>query len=111
MMEIFRQTKAYQLVDGDLRQGRLSHAYLLLLPDAGSLGGCLRVLAQRILTDGLAQGEDILTVLGAGEDVRRRLINGDGPGSRRRIGNLSGVLLQCFKFIGVDRVHDVFLPL
>ena len=43
MMEIFRQTKAYQLVDGDLRQGRLSHAYLLLLPDAGSPGGCLRV--------------------------------------------------------------------
>lgn len=56
-MDIFLRSKAYKIVAGDAAQGRLSHAYLLLCPDAASLGGYLRELAALILGSG-AQGQE-----------------------------------------------------
>lgn len=115
MMEIFRQTKAYQLVDGDLRQGRLSHAYLLLLPDAGSLGSCLRVLAQRILTDGLAQGEAERVARLVAQDRHPDCRFFPAPGEKCGVAEVRSMLDECYikpvegarKIFILGAVHDM----
>ena len=115
MMEIFRQTKAYKLAEGDLRQGRLSHAYLLLLPDAGSLGGCLRLLAQRILSDGLppreAERVSRLVAENRFEDCRFFPAEGEKCG----VAEVKAMLGECYvkpaeaarKVFVLSRVHEM----
>ena len=56
-MDIFRRSRAYGAVETDLVRDRLSHAYLLLCPDARNLCAYLKTLAERILCFGLAPAE------------------------------------------------------
>ena len=45
------------------------------------------------------QAELVLAVLRVRKDVTRGLVDGDGPGSRRRIGHLPCMLLKRFEFV------------
>ena len=44
-MSVFSNARPYKIVSGDIAQGRLSHAYLLICPDARNLRGFLKELA------------------------------------------------------------------
>ena len=48
-MQLFESSKAYKIVEGDAEAGRLSHAYLLVCPDAKNLRGWLKELAALLL--------------------------------------------------------------
>lgn len=48
-MQLFESSKAYKIVEGDSQAGRLSHAYLLVSPDAKNLRGWLKELAAVLL--------------------------------------------------------------
>ena len=48
-MQLFESSKAYKIVEGDAQAGRLSHAYLLVSPDAQNLRGWLKELAALLL--------------------------------------------------------------
>lgn len=48
-MSVFSQSKPYKIVAGDAAQGKLSHAYLLVCPDARNLRSFLKELAVLVL--------------------------------------------------------------
>ncbi len=52
-MQVFRKSRPYTIVADDAAQGRLSHAYLLLCPDAKNLRAFLKELAKPVACDGL----------------------------------------------------------
>ena len=52
---LLKNTSAFQLVQRDKRQGRLSHAYLLFCPDGEFLGEYLKIFAKEIMCESAPQ--------------------------------------------------------
>lgn len=107
-MEIFPSSKAYKLVAGDLRQGRLSHAYLLLCPDLPSLGGFLRSLASLILAEGAAAAEAERIARLVGEDRYPDCRFFPAKGEKCGVAEVKAMLDDCY-IRPVENARKVFI--
>lgn len=82
-MDIFRRSRAYAAVKADLDRGRLSHAYLLLCPDAKNLCAYLKAIAEEILCAGKepAEAERIRRLVAADRFADCRIFPAQGEKS------------------------------
>lgn len=111
-MSAFTRSKPYKIVAGDAAEGRLSHAYLLVCPDARNLRTFLKELAKAVLS----------------ADARAaRLIDEEGyadcrifpaPGERAGVAEIRDLLDDCYirpvegekKVFVLDNVQDMLAP-
>ena len=117
-MEIFRKSRPYTIVADDAAQGRLSHAYLLLCPDAKNLRAFLKELAKPVACDGLE---------GAARARAERLIDEEmyadcrvfpAPGEKCGVAEVRDLLGDCIvkpregrrKVFVLDAVQEMLAP-
>ena len=108
-MSVFCQTNPYKIVAGDAAQGRLSHAYLLVCPDARNLRSFLKELAALIL------GGDARVSGLVKREMYADCIVLPPPGGKFTVADAKNVADECYikpvegdkKLFVLDGVHDM----
>lgn len=111
-MSLFSESRAYRIVSGDCARGRVSHAYLLVCPDARNLRAFLKELAK------LVMGADERSSRLIDEESHSDCRIFPAEGEKMAVSDVKELLEGCYikpvegdrKVFVIDRMQDMLAP-